>query len=150
MKEEIRDKHRVDHILDAITEVEKYLANVSYNQFQHNSEKRFATLKQIEIIGEACNNISSGLKQLYPEIEWSSIKGFRNISIHEYFDIKLPIVWEIAKNDLPVLKKQFTEIKKERKVVVAKEKDPIENQKTKNNLLIKKKSSHKKGKKPGL
>lgn len=34
------------------------------------SEKRFATIKQVEIIGEACNHISPALKQTHPEIEW--------------------------------------------------------------------------------
>lgn len=38
------------------------------------------------------------------------MKGFRNISIHEYFSVDFHIVWEIAKNDLPVLKKQFSKI----------------------------------------
>jgi len=37
----------------------------------------------------------------------AQIKGFRNISIHEYFGVNLHIVWDIAKNDLPVLKEKF-------------------------------------------
>ena len=49
------DKIRVQHILDAIAEVEKYLTDVLFDDFLANSEKRFATIKQIEIIGEACN-----------------------------------------------------------------------------------------------
>jgi uncharacterized protein with HEPN domain len=83
---------------------------VSYEQFLASSEKRFATVKQIEIIGEACNHISIGLKQVHPEIEWKPISGFRNISIHEYFGVNFHIVWEIAQNDLPVLKEQFRRI----------------------------------------
>lgn len=113
MRESLTDKVRVKHILDAIAEVEKYLAGVSYNQFAENSEKRFATIKQIEIIGEACNAISGQIKEIHPEVEWKSIKGFRNISIHEYFDISIQLVWQIAQNDLPVLKQQFREIIKE-------------------------------------
>ncbi|MBS1528561.1 MAG: DUF86 domain-containing protein, partial [Bacteroidetes bacterium] len=33
--------------------------------------------------------------------------GFRNISIHEYFGVNLQLVWEIAQNDLPQLKKDM-------------------------------------------
>lgn len=40
---------RLQHIIDAISEVEMYLENVSYEQFLQNSEKRFATIKQIEL-----------------------------------------------------------------------------------------------------
>jgi len=63
------EKLRVQHILDAIAEVEKYLSGVSFEDFLANSEKRFATIKQIEIIGEACNYITDVLKQSHPEIE---------------------------------------------------------------------------------
>ena len=108
MREGINDKVRIAHILDAIGEVEKYLEGASYDGFLTNSEKRYATIKQIEIIGEACNRISEAFKQEHPEIEWKSINGFRNISIHEYFGVDNQIVWEIAQNDLPILKTQFS------------------------------------------
>lgn len=108
MKKELTDKVRVSHVLDAIGEVEKYLAGVSNQDFLANSEKRFATIKQVEIIGEACNRISRGFKAKHPEIKWKEINGFRNISIHEYFGVDYQIVWEIAQNDLPFLKEQFS------------------------------------------
>jgi uncharacterized protein with HEPN domain len=76
----------------------------------NNSEKRFATIKQIEIVGEACNHLSKKLKLQHSEIEWTQIKGFRNISIHEYFGVNLHIVWDIARNDLPVLKEKFNAV----------------------------------------
>jgi len=108
MKGSLGDKVRLQHILDAISEIELYLKNVSYEGFLENSEKRFATIKQIEIIGEACNAITAGLKAVYPLIPWKPIIGFRNISIHEYFGVNLLLVWEIAKNDLPELKERMT------------------------------------------
>lgn len=107
------DKLRVQHILDAIAETEKYLTGVSFEDFLANSEKRFATIKQIEIVGEACNYITDEVKQAHLEIEWQPIKGFRNISIHEYFGVNFQIVWEIAVNDLSVLKQQFTQVLQE-------------------------------------
>src|ERR1700743_547909 len=107
MKEPLSDRARLLHILDAISEVEKYLEGVSYEQYLANSEKRFATIKQIEIIGEACNGLSVGLRQAYGAIPWRSIIAFRNISIHEYFGVNFRIVWEIANNDLPLLKRQL-------------------------------------------
>jgi uncharacterized protein with HEPN domain len=110
MRGPLTDKVRVKHILDAIHEIEKYLAGVSQDHFATNSEKRFATIKQLEIIGEACNSISSTIKDAHPEIEWSSIKGFRNISIHEYFDVSTELVWQIAQNDIPALKEKMSEL----------------------------------------
>ena len=62
MKGHLTDKIRVQHIIDALSEIEKYLDRVSFDEFETNSEKRFATIKQIEIIGEACNHFVKGLK----------------------------------------------------------------------------------------
>jgi uncharacterized protein with HEPN domain len=109
MKGLLTDQTRILHILEAIAEIELYLTGVSYNDFFTNSEKRFATIKQIEIIGEACNRLTELFKDAHPEIAWKPIRGFRNISTHEYFAVNFQIVWEIAQNDLPILKQQFSE-----------------------------------------
>jgi uncharacterized protein with HEPN domain len=110
MKGRLGDKVRLQHIMEAISEIEIYLDGVSYEQFLGNSEKRFATIKQIEIIGEACNALTDELKSEYPLVPWKPIIGFRNISIHEYFGVNLQLVWEIAKNDLPELKEKLRAI----------------------------------------
>lgn len=110
MRGKLGDKARLQHVLDAINEVENYLQGVTLEQFLANSEKRFATLKQVEIIGEACNALTDELKVTYSFIPWKPIVAFRNISIHEYFGVNLNLVWEIGTNDLPDLKKQIVEM----------------------------------------
>jgi uncharacterized protein with HEPN domain len=110
MRQPLNDELRVRHVLDAIKEIESYLQNVSLEEFLSNSEKRFATIKQLEIIGEACARVSPTIKVKYPEVEWFNIIGFRNISIHEYFGVNFQLVWQITQNDLPVLKEQFSRI----------------------------------------
>ena len=47
------DKARLQHILDAILEVEDYLVETDFKKFMENSMMRFACIKQLEIIGEA-------------------------------------------------------------------------------------------------
>lgn len=110
MRGKVGNKVRLHHILDAISEIETYLQNVSYEQFLNNSEKRFATIKQIEIIGEACNALTDELKLMNHEIPWKAIIGFRNISVHEYFGVDLKLVWEISRNDLLDLKNKMHHI----------------------------------------
>lgn len=68
MKGRLGDKVRLQHVIDAIREIGLYLDSISYEQFLGNSEKRFATIKQIEIIGETCNAITDDLKVAYPSI----------------------------------------------------------------------------------
>jgi uncharacterized protein with HEPN domain len=113
MKGPEADKLRVRHILDAIGEVETYLRGINKTEFMASSEKRYATIKQIEIIGEACNRLTDDFKTAHPEIPWKPINGFRNMSIHEYFGVNFQIVWEIAAVNLRELKLQFLEINTE-------------------------------------
>lgn len=40
---------------------------------------RSAVIRQFEIIGEASTNVSEELKKKNPDIEWATIKGFRNL-----------------------------------------------------------------------
>ena len=104
MRGKLGDRARLNHILDSIVEIETYLLNVDFEAFLENSMMRFACIKQMEIIGEASNHISEELKALFTDIEWNSIKGMRNVLVHEYFGIDTRLIWEIIKYDLPELK----------------------------------------------
>lgn len=101
------DKARILHILDAIEEIDFYNSNVDFEKFIKTSIIRFASIKQIEIIGEAANHVSDETKSKHPEIPWKKIVGLRHILIHEYFGVDAKIVWDIIQNDLPELKKHI-------------------------------------------
>jgi uncharacterized protein with HEPN domain len=64
----------------------------------------------MEIIGEASDHITDDVKAEFTEIEWGQIKGMRNVFVHEYFGVDANIVWEIIKDDIPVLKVRILEI----------------------------------------
>ena len=87
MRSELGDKIRLQHILDAIEEIQKYLTSADFEIFLENSMMRFACIKQMEIIGEAGNQITSDTKENFSSIEWSQIIGMRNVFVHEYFGI---------------------------------------------------------------
>lgn len=110
MRSELGDKARLKHIVDAIDEIEKYLLNTDLTDFLENSMMRFACIKQMEIIGEASNHLSSELKTKFTEVEWAQIVGMRNVFAHEYFGIDSSLVWDIIKNDIPDLKAKITHI----------------------------------------
>jgi len=107
MRSELGDKIRLQHILDAIEEIQKYLIGTELSVFLENSMMRFACIKQMEIIGEASNHLSIELKSKFSDIEWTQIVGMRNVFAHEYFGIDSSLVWEIIKNDIPELKEKI-------------------------------------------
>lgn len=110
MRNKLGDKARLQHILNAILEIESYLVDTNFLNFTENSMMRFACIKQMEIIGEACNHITENTKDNFRSIEWAQITGMRNVFIHEYFGIDSSLVWEIINNDLPELKVKTMEI----------------------------------------
>jgi len=110
MRGKLGDIVRLQHILDAILEIETYLINSEFSDFISNSMMRFACIKQMEIIGEASNHISVEVKSNFTQVEWSQIIGMRNVFVHEYFGVDSDLVWEIIKNDLPDLKGKIAEI----------------------------------------
>jgi len=104
MKGKIGDSQRLLHILESIAEIEKYTTDVSIEEFLENSMMRFASIKQIEIIGEAANYISEETKNKFTDIQWRQIIGMRHILVHEYFGIDSQLIWQIIISDLPKLK----------------------------------------------
>lgn len=115
MKEDkLGDKARLSHILDAIMEIEQYTNGTDFDVFQHNSMMFNASIRQLEIVGEAANRLSGALREQYSDIEWPQIIGLRNLLIHAYFGVNPLIVWEIIQNHLPVLKAKIIEIQSNR------------------------------------
>ena len=104
MRGKIGDKERLGHIIDAIAELENYTLQTGLEEFLSNSMMRFASIKQIEIIGEAANYITPETKELLPGIEWKQVVGMRHILIHEYFGVDANLVWQVIMDDIPRLK----------------------------------------------
>lgn len=110
MKGRKGDLARLQHIQEAILEIEKYRQNRNFIDFTSDSMFRFACIKQLEIIGEASNHISDETQQEFLDIQWAQIVGMRNIFIHEYFGVDINIVWEIIEFDIPELKTKIIDI----------------------------------------
>ena len=102
----IKDRKRLESILDAILKIESYTEQFQdADQLNDNNIAFDATMMNFVIIGEMVAKLSESFKEQYSEIEWYKIKGLRNIAAHDYFGIDAEEVWQIIKNNLTVLKK---------------------------------------------
>ena len=106
MQDRLGNKVRLLHIIDAINEIENYLQDSDLETFVNNSMMFNATLRQLEIIGEASNRLSEDLLDENPSIPWARIIGLRNLVIHEYFGIDDLTIWNVIKINLPELKEK--------------------------------------------
>jgi len=103
------DSERLQDILDAIHQVERYLEK-GRAEFDSNELIQVWLLHHLQVIGEASRGLSRRLRSAHPEVPWPDIIGFRHLVVHQYFGIDLQEVWDTAVNDLPPLKKQVEEI----------------------------------------
>jgi uncharacterized protein with HEPN domain len=62
-----------------------------------------ATLRNIELLGEAASRIPEAVRQAHPEIPWRLIIATRNRLIHGYLGIDDDVLWSIIQTDLPAL-----------------------------------------------
>ena len=105
----------IEHILDSINAIEEFSKNLDKVGLMSDRLRQSAIVREIEIIGEAVKNISESLKNKHQEIEWKEITGTRDKMIHHYFGLDLNIIWNIIKENIPILEKQIKKIKKKMK-----------------------------------
>ena len=103
----------LDDILAACELVSKFTRGMSYDDFIQDDRTYHATLRNLEIIGEAVKNISDETKTKYPQVKWRKIAGFRDIVAHDYFGVSDEIVWDVIQNEIPLLTKQIKKIVKD-------------------------------------
>ncbi len=107
----------ISHILDNITLIEKSIKNLSKRDFENNRDILDATIRRIEVIGEAAKNLTSEFIDKYKNIEWKKIVGMRDKMIHHYFGVDIGIIWKTINEDIPILKKELKEILEKEKLV---------------------------------
>jgi uncharacterized protein with HEPN domain len=96
------DRVYLEHIRDALDDIATY-TNVGREAFIADRMRQDATLRKLQVIGEAVKNLSEDIKSRQPQIPWKQIAGLRDKVIHDYFGVNLAIVWEVVDRDLPEL-----------------------------------------------
>lgn len=107
MREQIRDKGRLEHMLEAIDNVIEFTNGVTLEGLSENKILRHAIYHNIQIIGEASYMISKEFKSQHPEVEWRVIEGMRHVLVHDYYKVRVQEAWNIVKDDIPPLRKQI-------------------------------------------
>jgi uncharacterized protein with HEPN domain len=104
-----RDVVYLRHIRDAAEKIESY-ASVGRDLFLSVSHWQDATIRQLEIIGEATKRLSEVTRARNADIPWRRIAGLRDVLIHEYMGVDLDAVWEITQKEVPVLRRRVESI----------------------------------------
>lgn len=100
----------LQHILESISEIEKYSKDVSRKEFSKSTQIQDAVIRRLEIIGEAVKNIPKKVRIKYDFVPWKKVTGSRDMLIHNYFQVDLESVWDTINKDIPKLKQNIKKI----------------------------------------
>ena len=94
----------IDDILIAISDIETFIKDMSYDKFEQDKKTINAVIRSLEILGEATKRIPKPVRQKHPDIPWNKMAGMRDVLIHDYMGVDLMTVWKVARERLPALK----------------------------------------------
>ena len=80
-----------------------YAAGLDQRSFTADRLVYDATLRNIELIGEAATHIPEAVREAHSEIEWRQIVGVRNQVAHGYLGIDDDTIWSIIQTSIPEL-----------------------------------------------
>lgn len=106
MKPYHSDLARLYHVRDAVRLIFEFLDE----DVARGKRTREAIIRQLEIIGEACNHVSKEIKEQNPQVVWRDIIAMRNHLSHGYFQVEINDVWDTVDNDLQPLLEQILEL----------------------------------------
>ncbi len=104
MREKIRDKERLKHILEAIDVLIANKSKHSLEEILDDPIVFYGFVKYVEIIGEAAYMLTKDFKATHLEVEWEVIEGMRHVLVHGYYKIKPKQLWNTIEYDIPILR----------------------------------------------
>ncbi|MBP9760312.1 MAG: DUF86 domain-containing protein [Candidatus Pacebacteria bacterium] len=90
------------NMVDKAREAVAFCGDKTLEDFLADSMLQSAVVMKLIVVGEEARKVS---EQVIKEIDlpWRMIVGFRNMAVHEYFDLDLEQVWVTVREDLPKL-----------------------------------------------
>jgi len=102
-----KDKIYIEELSEFCQKVIDFTAGIGYEQFVGDEKLQLAVVKLIENIGEASKRLSAKARARYSEVDWGKAMAMRNKLVHDYMDIDLAIVFDVAKHEVPLLLKNL-------------------------------------------
>lgn len=110
MREKVKDKGRLEHILQACTTLLEYKDKYEFETAKDDPVIFYGFVKLVEIIGEASYMLTKEFRTEHPEIPWPAIVGMRHVLVHGYYTIEPIDLWKVVQNDIPVLRPQIAHL----------------------------------------
>lgn len=104
------------YVADMIRSAERvleYTRGMDQPTFVEDRLRYDATIRNLEILGEAAAQIPDSVRDAYPEIPWRQVVATRNVLIHGYSGIDDDVLWNIVQEDVPSLLEALRRLSKD-------------------------------------
>ena len=102
----------VDDMIVFAEKVVAYTHGLDQAGFEANGQTYDATLRNLELIGEAAMHIPTAVRESARQIPWRQIIATRNKLIHGYLGIDNDTLWSIVRDDIPALLRELQGLKR--------------------------------------
>lgn len=99
----VDDPTRPRHMRDAAQEAIDFARGRTRRSLDEDRMFRRAVVACLQEIGEAASRTSPERRAQTPAIPWDEIIGLRHRVVREYVNIRLDVVWQTIRHDLPPL-----------------------------------------------
>jgi uncharacterized protein with HEPN domain len=96
-------RFRVRDIATALRSIADFTQGMTWEEFAADARTVDAVVRNLMTMGESIRWIPDPVLDEHPEIPWHTMRGVRNVVVHEYFGIDLAILWQTVQGDLPPL-----------------------------------------------
>lgn len=112
MDNEKNDAYYLKKIISDLMFVMEYTSGISQEQIENNPLLIDSIMFRIIQIAENNDRLSSDFKNNYSNVPWRSIKGMRNLIVHDYGTVDLSIVYDTVVKSIPEYYKILSAIPK--------------------------------------
>jgi len=102
-----RDSIYLEEIKEFCRKVVGFMAGLGYEEFGGDEKLQLAVVKLIENIGEASKRLSPAARSQYSAVDWTKAAAMRDKLVHDYMDVDLAIVFDVATHEVPLLLKNL-------------------------------------------
>jgi len=109
MRELVRDRERLEHIIDAIDRLLSATESKPIEELEKDKIYYYGLVKNLEIIGEASYRLTKTFRNSHKDTPWEKIIGMRHILVHDYYNIDKNTIRYVIEDDLEPLRTQIAD-----------------------------------------
>jgi uncharacterized protein with HEPN domain len=100
----------LDDMLQFSRRVILYTDGFDQDRFVTSGLNYDSTLRNLELIGEAANQLPEAIRTTMPQIQWRQIIATRTRIAHAYLGLDNDTLWSIIREDVPALLVQLAQV----------------------------------------